>query len=365
MSKKKLLKVFAILAGSLAFSQSFPWYSLGIPISPDGEPSSEASPSTDAKVQEEPLSEKSSDSGIKKKTAAVGSDKYKEDGIALVKGLESYRSKDWVSSAIFLRRAVSENKNAGAEVLFMLIMSEMYSGDYESAVIDCDTFLSSYPNSSLVRNIQYQKGRALHYTGQNDQSVLVLSDFCHQNPNSRMYPSALYWIAECFYEDYNFDTARGLYEQIVSDYPNDKKAVDAKFKLDAIAQREREQKLLMLLKETGEEYVSSRETYERQLKEYESQDVVSLRRQLNEANSRIAELEKTASAPMPAKAEANVKEMPVAENTVFVQESAHGKKKKGVSSEELLNLKIRAAQLQRLLDEKYCDSSDGDGEFYE
>ncbi len=336
-TKKYILTACIAFAGIFAFSQSFPWYSLGIPISPENESKTEQ---TSTESEETVVSEE--------KVPAVDTGVAGQSGNALVSGLESYRNKDWVSSTIFLRRAVSENKNIGAEVLYMLVMSEMYSGDYESAIIDCDTFLSSYPASSLIHNIQYQKGRALHYTGQNDQSVLVLSDFCHQNPKSKMYPSALYWIAECFYEDYNFDTARGLYEQIVNDYPDNKKAVDAKFKLDAIAQREREQKLLMLLKETGEEYVSSRESYERQAKEYEGQDVASLRKQLNEANARIAELEKVPAVP-----------------AVMPTNDAVLKKRKGISSNELLNLKIRAAQLQRLLDEKYCSSADGEGEFDE
>lgn len=359
--KRILLGVVLFFAGTALFSQSFPWYSLGIPITPDN--SSEAEdfiPEEEVSVEE-----------------AAPVEKTKKDDNSLVHGLESYRSKDWISSTIFLRRALSSKKNSSADILYMLIMSEMYSGDYEAAVVDCDTFLASYPNSTLVRNIQYQKGRALHYTGQNDQSVIILSDFCHQNPDSRMYPSALYWIAECFYEDYNFDTARSLYEQIVTEYPNDKKAVDAKFKLDAIVQREREQKLLMLLKETGEEYVSSRETYERQIKEYETQDIVSLRRQLNEANARIAELEKAEAeaklkpavlpsvSEVPAKTEVVVSETPVVENAVFVTPANNMTSRKGISVEELLELKIRAAQLQRLLDEKYSASAEGEGDFYE
>ncbi len=365
--KRVILIVSLVCTRVLAYSQSFPWYSLGIPITPSSEPTSEDARSENATT---PDSER--------KTVQAEERLLEKSDNPLVNGLESYRNKDWVSSTIFLRRALSENKDAGAEVLFMLIMSEMYNGDYDSAVRDCDSFLSLYPASSLVRNVQYQKGRALHCTGQNDQSVLVLSDFCHQNPTSRMYPSALYWIAECFYDDYNFDTARGLYEQIVSDYPEDKKAVDAKFKLDAISQREREQKLLMLLKETDEEYMSSREAYERQLREYESQDVAALRKQLNEANSRIAELEKgkleesgvekVSAAPavvtVPGK-DGTVAEQLVTENAAFVQPSEASKKRKGISSNELLNLKIRAAQLQRLLDEKYCTSADGEGEFHE
>ena len=99
---------------------------------------------------------------------------------------------------------------------------------------------------------------------------------------------------------------------------------------------------------------------------------------MNESNSRIAELEKgkleesgvekVSAAPavvtVPGK-DGTVAEQLVTENAAFVQPSEASKKRKGISSNELLNLKIRAAQLQRLLDEKYCTSADGEGEFHE
>ncbi len=316
---------------------------------------------------------------------------------ALVQALASYRDRDWASAAIFMRRALLDARNDSAEMRYLLIMSEMLSKDYAAAVGDCNAFLASCADSRLSKNVQYQKGRALHHIGQNDKAVLLLSDFCHQNPDSRMYPSALYWIAECFYEDYNFDTARSLYQQIVDFYPDDRKAVDAKFKLDAIAQREREQKLLSLLRETGEEYLNSRGDYEKQLKEYETEDIVTLRRLLNEANSRIAELEKEAAgasrkeeppAPPPAEEKlpaqavppvtepASAEPEPVAAEKVAVEELpdlqdypddsdiVRLRRRRGISEEELLELKIRAAQLQRLLDERYSASAASDeGEY--
>ncbi len=283
---------------------------------------------------------------------------------ALMRGFESYRNKDWLSSVIFLRQALSASEDATAEVLYMLIMSEVYSEDYEGAIGDCDVFLSRFPQSPLVDNIRYQKGRSLHYVGQNDESVLVLSDFCHQNPDSGMYPSALYWIAECFYDDYNFDTARRLYEQLLADYPDDAKAVDARFKLDAITQREREQKLLLLLRATGEEYVSSRENYERQFRAYETEDIVALRRQLNEANARISELEAAESEKLKTgPGEQNPSAVPEPPPEVSADEKALPlSRRRGVSDEELLDLKIRAAQLQRLLDEKYSRDAVINGE---
>lgn len=255
---------------------------------------------------------------------------YVDNSNLLVQGLEEYKSGDWTSATFLLRKAVTVPANSTAETWYMLIMSQMYSEDYSSALIDCDSFLNEFSESHLASYVTYQKGRALHYLNQNDDSVLVLSDFCHQNPDNEMYPSALYWIAECFYDDYNFDTARTLYERIVSSFPDDAKAQDASYKLDTISQREREQKLLYLLKMTSEEYLNAKETYEKQIRQYKTEDTLDLRRQLKAANDRIAELEAAASETIAAAKKAT--------------------KSTPAEDPDVVALKSKASELQKLLD---------------
>lgn len=255
---------------------------------------------------------------------------YVDNSNLLVQGLEEYKSGDWTSATFLLRKAVTVPANSTAETWYMLIMSQMYSEDYSSALIDCDSFLNEFSESHLASYVTYQKGRALHYLNQNDDSVLVLSDFCHQNPDNEMYPSALYWISECFYDDYNFDTARTLYERIVSSFPDDAKAQDASYKLDTISQREREQKLLYLLKMTSEEYLNAKETYEKQIRQYKTEDTLDLRRQLKAANDRIAELEAAASETIAAAKKAT--------------------KSTPAEDPDVVALKSKASELQKLLD---------------
>lgn len=56
-------------------------------------------------------------------------------------------------------------------------------------------------------------------------------------------------------------------------------------------QRGREEKLLYLLKQTGEEYLAAKEDYERQLRLYNSEAVDSTRKRLAAAQTRNDELE--------------------------------------------------------------------------
>ena len=214
------------------------------------------------------------------------------DSDALVSGYDAYRKGDWTSAMFFFRKAVAVSGGTTDETWFMLIMSEMYAGEFKAALGDCDVFLRKYTFSMYVPHIQYQKGRCLHFLHQNETAVLVLSDFCHQYPEHELYASALYWIAESFYAEYNYNSARGLYERIVMDFPGDAKVSAAQYRIDAIDQKSREEKLLYLLKVTGEENLAAREEYERQLKLFEAEDKLGLHQQLTDAHLRIDQLER-------------------------------------------------------------------------
>ncbi len=328
----------------------------------------------------------------------------------LEEGLAAYNSRDYANATILLREALA-GESGNSDVHYMLIMSEMYCEDYASVISDCSRFASLYPDSPLLPNVNYQKGKAFHYKGDNDQAVMVLSDFCHENPKSPVYPSALYWIAECFYEDYNFQMAEGLFQRIIDVYPDDKKAVDAKYKIDAIAQREREQKLLDLLKANNAKFLEQKASYERQLKGMESADIATIRKELDAANARIRELEaqlaqekadaasarsdlakaqadsaeareqaaaykadsdaaKAEAAAYKAEADSARQEAasigkaaepagePVAEpaKASDAGTTSLSASRRGITEQELLELKLRASQLQRLLDEKSSSS---------
>ena len=210
---------------------------------------------------------------------------------ALMSGYEAYRNEDWTSAMFFFRKAVSVSDAATDETWYMLVMSEVFAGEYRNALDDCESFLRQFPFSLYVPYIQYQRGRIQHYLRQNENAILTLSDFCHQYPDHSLYASALYWIAESFYAEYNYDAARALYERIVTDFPRDAKVGAAQYRIDAIDQKGREEKLLYLLKVTGEENLAAREEYERQLRVYAAEDKFGLQQRLADAQKRIADLE--------------------------------------------------------------------------
>ncbi len=304
----------------------------------------------------------------------------------LQQGYESFRNKDWTSATMFLRKAISYHSNMTDGNYFMLIKSEIYSGEYKMAQSDCEKFLSLFPQSVYEKHVKYQNGRMLHLLGKNEDAVFVLSDFCRQYSDDELYPLALYWVAESFYDEYNFDSADGIYKRIVSDFPGCEKTMDSQYKIDLIAQRSREEKLLYLLKSIGEENLSTREEYERQIKIYEIQDKLGLNRQVIDLQTKIDELEaalaKQDSVPNgnfsgnPAYEDAlNSEKVAVAENKNLTEETPAEKKElledvsgksfiivKNPLSQDIEALKRKAKQLQFLLDEQNFDEQNENGE---
>ena len=210
---------------------------------------------------------------------------------SFVQGTEAYRQGEWMSSVFLLRKAVSYPQNNNADAYYMLISAEMYAGEYKSAFQDCEYFLQNFSDSSYVSYVMYQKGKALYCLQEYEKSVLLLSDFCHQYPEHEMYASALYWIAEAFFASYNYDEASVLYRRILADFPNDAKASASQFRLETISQSCREEKLLYLLKETGEEYLAAKEEYERQLRLSGSESAADARRRILDLQRKNADLE--------------------------------------------------------------------------
>ena len=210
---------------------------------------------------------------------------------AFVEGCKSFSLGDWENVIFMLKKAVAYEDYETPDTYYMLITSEVEAGEYKAALNDCDYFLKQFPSSIYISRVTYLKGKILFNLKEYDKSVVVLSDFCHQYKNDDMYSYALFYIAESLYENYKYDEAESIYERIVQEFPNSPKFAASQYRIESILQRSREEKLLYLLKQTGEEYLAAKEDYERQLRLYNSDSVSSAKDRLHESQQKNAELE--------------------------------------------------------------------------
>ena len=266
---------------------------------------------------------------------------------AFVEGCRAYSQGDWTSAEFMLKKAVAYPENHNPDAYYMLISSEMYAGDHKSALDDCNIFLEKFPNSIYLPRIKYQKGRILYNLGEYENAILTLSDFCHQNTNDEMYSYALFYIGESLYACYKYDDARMIFERIVQDYSNSPKADAAQYRIESILQHTREEKLLYLLKQTGEEYLSAKEEYEKQLRLANAEN-----------SSRRRQLAATQAAASTAPSQTENYTTP-AEDSYYTQDYGYNYYDDIPTSEpfdetstQLRSLKLKALRAQQLLDER-------------
>lgn len=215
-----------------------------------------------------------------------------EQELSMLQGYESFRNGDWISALFFLRKAVGSGV-ATEEAWYLLILSEMYSQEYDAAIQDCQHYMSLYPEGGFYPLVEYQYGRSLYCSGRYQDAIAQFTDFCHTYPDSQFYPSSLFFIAESFFNEYNYNSAKVLYQRLVDDYPFAERVPEAQDRLRIISQAEREEKLLYLLRVTGEEYLAAKEDYEKQLRKYQSEDSMGLQDQLSKSFSDIKVMQST------------------------------------------------------------------------
>lgn len=271
-------------------------------------------------------------------------------------GCSAFFRGDWDSAVFLLRKTVADYSYNTDDANYMLITAEIYSGDTKGALVDCEDFLISYPKSRYIPRIQYTKGKLLFTLGEYEKAIVTLSDFCHKNEKNELYPSALFYIAESLYAGYKYDEAEAIYENIITNYPDCEKYSAAQYRMESIAQRSREEKLLYLLKQTGEEYLSAKEDYEKQLKLTNSDSVT--REKLVEYQQRNKDLEEQIQ-----DLEEQIQEMKVLQaqkDAQIAQKEAEEEQKKKEAEinkmnqqkdtqEEIRKLKRKALMIEQLL----------------
>ncbi len=212
--------------------------------------------------------------------------------MAFVEGCKAYSVGDWTSAKIMLKKAVTYPEYVNADTYYMLISAQINAGDNKGALEDCNFYLENFPHSLYFSRVSYYKGKILYNLGEYEKAIIALSDFCHQNEKSDLYPYALFYIGESLYEGYRYDDAVAIYDRVVTEFPDFEKAAAASYRMETISQRSREEKLLYLLKQTGEEYLAAKEDYEKQLKQYNSESVALTRQKLQETQIKNEELER-------------------------------------------------------------------------
>lgn len=208
----------------------------------------------------------------------------------LVEGIEAYKNKQWADSLFFLKKAIINPANSTEEVWYLLINAEFHLKEYEGVVRDAEIFATKFPKSPYSAEVFFQLNLAYFVLEHYVAAAQGFKDFLEKYPRHAFVPAALFWQAEASYNAYDFTNAQLLYEKIIHDFPQSSQYSQAVYKLELLKQREREEKLLYLLRVTGEEAIAAKEDYQRQLRQLKSEENITLRQQLQEMERKNQEL---------------------------------------------------------------------------
>ncbi len=212
-------------------------------------------------------------------------------GQDLIQGLEAYKIGNWEDALFFLKRTDNFQNALSDAVWYFVIMAEMNLGEYDAALRDGNAFLEIFPDSIYVPEITYQTVYASYELDMYDIAISGFSDFIYMYPNHNFVSYAVFYTGEALYNTYDFSRSKSYFDRIIIDFPESTKYDDALFRLELLEQREREEKLLYLLRVTGEEAVAAKEDYERQIKQLQSEETLILRKRLQELEAEHGKLQ--------------------------------------------------------------------------
>ncbi len=123
--------------------------------------------------------------------------------------------------------AATDDKNA-----YQTAFALMKDGKYDGAIAAFEKFLAAYPDSSLAENAQYWLGEAYYVNKSYYDAQVAFQKVSEKFPQSKKVPDALVKVGFCRYELKQWDTARQVLRQAVTQYPDSPAARLAQQRLD-------------------------------------------------------------------------------------------------------------------------------------
>ncbi len=204
---------------------------------------------------------------------------------ALREGIGAYQKGDYEQALRDFRSLITGSvpDRYQGEAYFWVGKTYLAMEAYDDAAGNIEYFLSAYPDSFLQAEGLYQKGRLHFLQGDFEPAVQVLYSYVHDYPEDVFVPNAFFWIGESLYNLGSFEEADKVFQHILDTYPASYKVEAARFRLQLIQFKYREDELVRLLKisheeylDTVEEFIQREKAYEQALTEYQKRLAVVL-----------------------------------------------------------------------------------------
>lgn len=217
--------------------------------------------------------------------AVSGPGLYAQIPEALQNGISSYQKGQYTEALRSFRRVITDSAYElyQGDGYFWVGKTYIAMNEYDEAARNLEYFLATFNESRLRSEGVYQKGRLLFLQRDYQQAIQVLYSFINQYPNDPYQANAYFWIAESLYSLGHFEEAEKVYTYVADDFPSSFKVEAARYRLQLIQFKYRENEIVKLLKISHEEYLEAvdeflqrEKAYEQALSEYQKRLAVVL-----------------------------------------------------------------------------------------
>lgn len=186
-------------------------------------------------------------------------------------GIRNYQQGRYTDALLEFRGLISRSdlESYYDQAYFWIAKSYIAMGEYDEAAVNLEYFLAEFPESRLYPEGVYQKGRLLYLQREFEGAIQALYGFVNRYPGDPYVSNGFFWIGESLYSLGNFDEAETVYAHIVDSYPDSFKIEAARYRLQLIQFKHRENELVKLLKISHEEYLRAVEEFLQREKAYE------------------------------------------------------------------------------------------------
>ena len=224
-------------------------------------------------------------------------------------GISLYGQGKWREAVLELRRVQAEAPTVElrAEALFWISVSELSAGEYNEALQSMLDLEKTDPVNRRVKELAYQRGRALYYIGRYDEAIVLLSGYAESlKPEmgtvlsqAEIYrkAAALYWTGECLFSLGHLDRAEDIFRMITEEFSTSPKYEASIYRIALINQKKFEVELLGLLRWSHEESLKNNEEFRRRESSYDQamnayqRRIASLENSLRETSANLERLQ--------------------------------------------------------------------------
>ena len=198
-------------------------------------------------------------------TSLNGADSAPSGDMLLKEGIEAFQQADYQVAMYRFREILSNPKeiNFHGDAYFWIARTYLALSQLEEASKHLEYFLAKFPENPYVMEGVYEKGRLLFLQRQYTECIEHLDRFLKKYPDSPYAANAYYWIGEAAFALGRLKEAERIFHFVVTQFPTSFRAEAARYRLDIIKLKYREEELMKLLQWSHEEHLKALEEFQK------------------------------------------------------------------------------------------------------